>query len=298
MSPEFRNQNDASMSAGKVALVREMTSADIPAGLALCRASRWNQTERDWQHFLTSAPHGALVAEHDGHVVGSVATMPYGPFTWISMVLVDPASRGRGIGMTLLNRGLALIPGDVTARLDATPAGEKLYRRLGFAGEIALARWFVDATAPSAPLAPGIRPLHADDWVGIRDMDLRAFGAPRVRLLERLAREAPEYAWVSTDARGPLRGFVFGRHGHVREHIGPLVADSTETAQALLTACRSAHPDRRFFVDAPDDQRAWTDALSAAGFAIERPFLRMYRGRLSTPGEYKVVYAICGPEFG
>ena len=93
MSPEFRDRNDTSLPPGAAAQVREMTIADIPAGLALCRASHWNQTERDWQHFLTSAPRGALVAEHEGKVVGSVATMPYGPFTWISMVLVDPAVR-------------------------------------------------------------------------------------------------------------------------------------------------------------------------------------------------------------
>jgi len=298
MSPEPRNQNDASTPAGAPVHVREMTIADIPAGLALCRASRWNQTERDWQHFLTSAPHGALVAEHEGQVVGSVATMPYGPFTWISMVLVDPAVRGRGIGMTLLHRGLALIPDNVTARLDATPAGEKLYARLGFAGELALARWFVDAGAPTGPIAPGVRPLQPDDWPRVRDLDLRAFGAARVRLLDRLAREATEYAWIANDAHGGLRGFVLGRHGHVREQIGPLVADSTETAQTLLAACHSAHPDRRFFVDAPDDQRAWTGALSAAGFAIERPFLRMYRGQLTSPGQGQLVFAITGPEFG
>src|SRR5687767_2691655 len=91
-------------------LIRDMTVSDIPAGLALCRASRWNQTERDWLYFLTAAPHSAVVAVEDGVVIGTVATMPYGPFAWISMVLVDPAARHRGIGTLLLDRGLALVP--------------------------------------------------------------------------------------------------------------------------------------------------------------------------------------------
>ena len=42
--------------------IRDMTPDDIAAGLALCRASSWNQTEQDWRFFLTAAPHGALVA--------------------------------------------------------------------------------------------------------------------------------------------------------------------------------------------------------------------------------------------
>src|SRR5262245_63303442 len=118
-----------------------MDFADIPAGLALCRASGWNQTEQDWRYFLTAAPHGALAAVEHGRVVGTVATLPYGPFAWISMVLVDPAARRKGVGTELLTRGLALVPERMAARLDATPAGEALYRKIGFFAEYGLSRW-------------------------------------------------------------------------------------------------------------------------------------------------------------
>jgi GNAT superfamily N-acetyltransferase len=282
--------------------IRQMTLADIPAGLLLCRASRWNQTERDWQHFLTAAPHGALVAEENGVVIGTVATLPYGPFAWISMVLVDPNARGKGVGTRLLERGLTLVPQDVTARLDATPAGEVLYRQLGFAGEYRLARWFLDQRripqSARRPRAGGARPLERDDWTAIREMDRLAFGASRLNLLERLARDAPEYAWVLEQKAGGLRGFLFGRHGHVREHLGPLIADGHGSARELLETCVASQPDRAIFIDVPDDQAAWTDALARAGFARERPFLRMYRGRLTAPGNPSQIFAISGPEFG
>jgi GNAT superfamily N-acetyltransferase len=277
--------------------IREMTSADIPAGLALCRASRWNQTERDWQHFLTAAPHGALVTVENGIVIGTVATLPYGPFAWISMVLVDPHARGRGLGTMLLNRGLGLVPAGAAARLDATPAGEVLYRKLGFVGEYGLARWCFDGRRSLATRAPGARRLERADWPVVRELDARAFGVSRGSLLERLAREAPEYAWVLERGDG-LQGYVLGRHGHVREHLGPLVADGGEAARLLLESCLATNPDRAVFVDVPDDQEAWRDALSTMGFAIERPFLRMHRGPLSARGEPSLIYAIAGPEFG
>ncbi len=126
--------------------VREMTPDDVAAGLALCRASHWNQTEQDWRFFLTAAPHGALVAQEHDRVIGTVATLPYGSFTWISMVLVDPVARGRHVGTTLLQRGLELVGAGATARLDATPSGEAIYVKVGFAAEYRLARWFLDAT--------------------------------------------------------------------------------------------------------------------------------------------------------
>jgi predicted N-acetyltransferase YhbS len=276
--------------------IRGMTPADVAAGLALCRASGWNQTAQDWRFFLTEAPQGALVAEEEGRVIGTVATLPYGPFTWISMVLVDPVARGRHVGTTLLQRGLELVAADATVRLDATPAGETIYRTLGFAGEYRLARWFLDVRPPLARQS-GAQPLAAGDWPAIRQIDQRAFGATRVALLRRLAADAPEYARVLR-REGDVRGYVFGRHGHNRDHLGPLVADRPDTAAALLDSILTDHPDRRFYLDVPDDQQEWRQLISAHGFAIERPFLRMHRGPLETPGEPSSIYAIAGPEFG
>jgi GNAT superfamily N-acetyltransferase len=280
--------------------IRRMTREDVLAGLSFCRAAHWNQTDADWEFFLRFAPAGALVAEENDVVIGTVATVPYGPFTWISMVLVDPAFRGRGVGRLLLERGLALVPENVAARLDATPAGEPLYRSLGFRPEHGIARWFVDAAAHKGSSDRTTlygRPLVRGDWPPVLQMDRHVFGASRQRLLERLAQDAPEYARVlETDGR--IRAYLFGRHGHVREHLGPLVADTRESAQVLLHSCLAAHLDRTFFIDAPDRDDGWQDVLATLGFAIERPFLRMHKGRLTAPGNRTVVYAVTGPEFG
>jgi GNAT superfamily N-acetyltransferase len=297
-----------------------MTTADIPAGLVLCRASRWNQTDADWRHFLQAAPHGALVAVDGGEVVGSVATLPYGAFAWISMVLVLPVARGRGIGTQLLERGLALVHEPAVARLDATPAGEPLYRKLGFQPEYGLARMVCSEPAPG--LKPrgyhpqgdqprgcddgneerntrgvAVRPMSSSDWPVIRSIDARVFGASRASLLARLATEAPEYAWVAA-AGSEVCGYVFGRRGHVRDHIGPLVAEDRDAVGPLLDACLARRPERGVFVDVPDAQTEWRAALVARGFTIERPFLRMHRGPLADPGQPSRIFAVTGPEFG
>ena len=196
--------------------IREMVGADIPTGLRLCRASQWNQTERDWEHFLTAAPGYALVAVEHSVVVGTVAALPYGSFTWISMVLVDPTVRGKGIGTTLLTRGLALVPQGSTARLDATPAGEVIYRKLDFVAEYGLTRLFLDSRPSGVMRGPGVRLLESGDWPALLEMDLRAFGASRASLLERLAAGSPGYAWVAED-HGRLHGYLMGRHGHDRD---------------------------------------------------------------------------------
>ena len=197
----------------------------------------------------------------------------------------------------LLKRGLALVPKGSVARLDATASGEIVYRPLGFVAEYGLTRLFLEPRTRGAPRTAGARPFTKDDWPAVLEMDAPVFGASRANLLERLRAEAPEYAWVA-ERHGRLDGYLFGRHGHVREHVGPLIADSAETAGLLLDACLAANPDRRVCIDVLDDQQTFLARLLELGFAPERAFLRMHLGRLATTGQPARVYAIAGPEFG
>ncbi len=223
------------MSSPPGVLIREMSLADIPSGLGLCRASRWNQTERDWQSFLTTAPHGALVAVENGRVIGSVATLPYGPFAWISMVLVDPAARRRGLGTLLLNRGLALIPDRMAARLDATPAGEVLYRKLGFAAEYGLARLFLDV--PASP----------------KQSDRRACLAEAERRRETTRRSARDGCATAHPHR--LAGHSRDGRARVRRIAGQLAGATRRRGSGVRLGCRTQRPAARILA-----WPSWTSA--------------------------------------
>ena len=84
-----------------------MSHSDIDDGLRLCRLSRWDQVARDWERFLAAGPSGATAAVRDGRVIGTSATIRYGPrFGWIGMVLVDPAAQGEGLGTSLLTHAI------------------------------------------------------------------------------------------------------------------------------------------------------------------------------------------------
>src|SRR5215813_8164810 len=118
-----------------------MSRADVAAGLGLCRASRWNQLSRDWECFLKLSPRGCRVAVKEDRVIGTVATVSYQDrFSWIGMVMVDPAERRQGIGSQLLREALGLLGDRAPVRLDATPAGREVYLKLDFVDEYGLSR--------------------------------------------------------------------------------------------------------------------------------------------------------------
>ena len=271
--------------------IQAMNNGHIAAGLRLCRLAGWNQLEADWRCFLECSPNGCRVAISDGQVVGTVATLNYeGKFGWISMLLVDPEWRGQGIGMRLLEEGSAMLSDVETVRLDATPAGKRVYDKAGFHDEYPLVR--MRATAPVAEAPSGVWRLRDGDWERLLEWDRSAFGADRSGVLRRLWPTAPEYAFMSAD------GFVLGRHGFLAEHIGPVVATKHVAARALVSAVLQQLKSRTAMVDAPAHTPLWNSWLEQCGFREERAFVRMFRGPNSSPGVPGLVFAIAGPELG
>jgi GNAT superfamily N-acetyltransferase len=278
-----------------------MSAHDVEAGVALVRASRWNQTEREWRLFLEIAPGGALVAELDGRVAGTAVTVPYAPATaWVAMVLVDPALRGRGIGRALLQRAIANAPPGYTLRLDATAAGRGLYLTLGFEDEATLSRWRCSSRMAAAPEG-GASPLADEDWPAVTVLDRAVSGVDRRRVLEWCGAGAPDLAWIVEQRRCDARaiaGYALGRHGHDTDHLGPVVASSLEQATALVGACLSHVSRPGVSIDVPDAQAPFGRWLRARGFEVERSFTRMRRGPRDGPGLSRCVFASVGPEFG
>jgi GNAT superfamily N-acetyltransferase len=269
-----------------------MTPADTAAGLELCRLSRWNQLAEDWRRFLDSREGGGLIAEQDGAALGTVAWLRCGPgFTWLSMMLVHPEARRSGVGTRLMEAALDVLKQDACVRLDATPAGEPLYRRFGFTGEYELVR---AKASGRRPLAQGTaRPMQPSDFDAVFARDREIFGADRSALLASFYARAPEMARI-VQRGGALAGYCFGRPGHLYRQVGPVVAEDEAVARDLVGCC----PGEEVAIDVPRAAADWLAWLEGAGFTIERPFLRMRRGENRSPGIPTQQFAIAGPEFG
>ncbi len=275
---------------------RKMNHGDIPAALSLCRIAGWNQLSRDWEIFLQLNPDGCIVAEED-KVIGTIAAARYqGRFSWISMLLVDPAFRRQGIGMQLMRESLnTLTPGE-TARLDATPAGREVYLKLDFAEEYNLSRMTL-GSIPRPVKSNGARPLVKNEISSLAESDGRIFGANRMELLEWLFDGASQYAFLVAD-KNEIKGYCFGRNGFNYTQIGPVIALDRGIAETLVLSVLSRCPDKPVVLDAPRFDPEWTTWLNTLGFTEQRPYTRMYRGTNAFPGTPEKQYAILGPEFG
>lgn len=280
-------------------LLRPMTQEDIPFAMKLKSVANWNQLEADWKLLIDAGDGGNFVATYAGKEIGTITTLTYqNRFSWLGMVLVDPAYRGMGAGRTLLQTAIAHASSKGTVRLDATPQGKKLYETLGFITERQLIRLERQpANHPLLHVSQTCTAISANVLLQLLEFDFGIFGANREVVLCHLFHQAPAYAYYA-ERKGKITGYCFGRSGSHFEHIGPMIAENKEDARDLLLSVAAACPDKSLIIDVFTEHSQWLDMLDSLGFKIQRPFIRMYLGKLSYPGNPAMQYAIAGPELG
>jgi len=276
--------------------IRAMNVDDLPLGCRLSGAAGWNQLPADWQRLLLLDPAGCFVAEWQGQPVGTTCVTRFDTIAWISMVLVDAAHRGQGIGTQLMRHALAWLDQceTRTVRLDATALGRPVYEKLGFVGEYEVARW--EGTAGEGELAPEIRWASDAHLEAIAALDWQASGTPRRTLLARLLAERPGGMRV-TKAQERITGFRGVRSGVRAWQIGPVIARDASAGAALLAASFFDHQGQAVFLDVPVSNRPAMQWAEARGLRVQRKFLRMVRGQ-PVADQPEQIWASFGPEKG
>jgi GNAT superfamily N-acetyltransferase len=275
--------------------VRALSAADLPAGLALSRQAGWNQTEADWRRVHDLQPDGCFVADCDGTVAGTAATLVFGKVAWIALVLVDPAWRRRGIGRALMEQALAFADQlDVaTVRLDATPLGQPLYEQLGFVEQFRLARFEGTLPPDDTPAATDVLAVPPAHWPELAALDREVTRTDRERFLLRLFTEAPHEV-RGVQSGGRWSALLAARSGARAVQLGPCVG---EAGPLLLADAFRRHAGQRVYVDVPVGNEAGCRLAAARGLAVERHLTRMVRGE-PVVEKIDLLWASSGPEKG
>jgi GNAT superfamily N-acetyltransferase len=267
--------------------ITQLGVGDARAGLALSEEAHWNQNEADWRFFLTK---GTVLGVHDcdRRLIATAALLPYtSDNAWISMVLVTTSWRRRGLATKLVDSCIeAAMKRRLTTWLDATPAGVGVYGPLGFTPTMELRRLRFAGSAAAA--TPDFMTDGSTEAFIARDR--RAMGFDRSALLNELGGR-PGSQLVSHNSAAALI-----REGRAIKHIGPLYADDTASATALVeTIVRSETGP--LLIDVVHDHHAFLEHLTGSGWTIERPFQRMRFG-LATTKAVGLPFAVAGPEYG
>ena len=161
---------------------RKLGRADVAEAHRLSLEVGWPHRLEDWR-FVQRLGAGHVALE-DGAVVGTILTWKHDARNAsLGMVIVDPRYQGRGIGKRLMRLALRDVAGRAVM-LNATPAGQPLYEKLGFKTVDAVEQHQgIAAPVPAVPLARGerLRPVGASDAPKLAALARRAAGRRRPR---------------------------------------------------------------------------------------------------------------------
>ncbi|WP_396333245.1 GNAT family N-acetyltransferase [Burkholderia anthina] len=242
---------------------RRFTAADVRAAHALSTALRWPFRAEDWQFSADTS--SAIAVEENGVVIGTAMCWKYGADrAAIGHVIVSSEHQGRGIGRALMERLLDELGPRITF-LHATPAGQPLYEKLGFAVCGSLDQLQGNVSRPAAVALPDGERLRAGtpaDLGRFVELDTLASGLEREALLSALLKRGES---VVLERDGEMVGFSvlrrFGR-GHV---IGPVVAPRSSDdvhAKALIAHWLGGRENEFVRIDVPTGSSLpdWLDA--------------------------------------
>jgi len=232
---------------------RRFSADDIDAAHGLSVAVRWPHRPEDWR-FASEAGTGFVAVEH-GVVIGTALCWKFGADrATLGMVIVSPEQQGRGIGRKLMELVLEEL-GERVTFLHATPAGQPLYEKLGFAACGTLTQH--QGTLEQAPdvVLPQSETLRATtpaDLPALVDLASRACGLDRSGTLPALL--AVAQGGVVLERDGVITGFALARRFGRGYAIGPVVAapsDDEIRAKALVSHWLAQHVGDFLRIDVP-----------------------------------------------
>jgi GNAT superfamily N-acetyltransferase len=225
-----------------------------------------------------------LAAERDGAIVGTGASVGFGPTGWIGGIAVAPQARGARLGQALTEAVIEALGPRETLLLLASDTGRPIYERLGFeVEERYCVFWSPDAPASPATAAPGVVPgglrrLTAADRDAVAALDARVTGEARTLAIEcglDGAVATPDLSAVAFRPPWPAL---------------PIVAADPDAGATLLRALVA--PGLRLAV--PESNAAAIETLRALGCTPGRDVVRMRRGAPLRwrPGELWGVFSL------
>lgn len=273
--------------------VTTLTAAHLPQALTLSEALNWPYREEDWQ-FALQLGHGLGVEVHGRLCATALWWLYEDALASCGMIIVSSAMQHQGIGSLLMEELLRQTQGR-TIILRSTREGRRLYERIGFLpfGEVNQHQGVPAAAPPKTPTA-GIRPFRAADLPAVCQLDRRASGMGRARLLEALVARG---SMVVMERSEIICGYACIRRWGRGVVIGPVVAGTPADARALIEAHLASQVGNFVRIDVPETT-GLSPWLVEVGLSHVNQVTSMLRGNPLPPSADAALFALSSQSMG
>ncbi|MDX8438519.1 GNAT family N-acetyltransferase [Mesorhizobium australafricanum] len=273
--------------------IRSLTANEVETLVDWAAGEGWNPGLGDAAALRAADPEGFIGAFVGGEMMAGISAVAYGPdFGFIGLYICRPDRRGEGHGKAVWDAGMARL-GSRIIGLDGVAEQRANYQSMGFVPAYETVRY--SGRPVGLPGGGDVRPVTAADMAGLFAYDRQCFPAPRDAFLREWLRQ-PRIALSLAGSTG-FAGCGVARRCREGFKVGPLFADRTDLALALVAGLSAKIGNEALHIDVPASQLAFTAMLQAAGMVAGFTTMRMYKG--GKPGNApSMVFGITTLELG
>lgn len=281
--------------------IRSLSKAQVQALVGWAAEEGWNPGPFDAEAFWSSDPEGFLGITEGIDLIAGGSIVKHSPhFGFMGLFIVAPPYRGQKIGTELWIRRrdtlLSRLGAGGVIGLDAVTAMIPFYHRGGFEVAYRQRRYQWSPTVIDVRGEAEIVDGTTLPWDAIKGFDENCFPGPRDRYLAAWL-SIPNITVVTVHDGSRLKGYGVLRPCLEGSKIGPLHADSPDTAADLLDRLAATDAPRPFYIDMPDVNPFVPKLSEGRGFKQVFECTRMYYGKAPTLEDFKI-FGITSFELG
>ena len=239
--------------------ITQMSTQEVDIAVDWARQEGWNPGVHDAECFYRTDPKGFYAAKINDEIVGTVSAVKYpGGFVFAGFYIVRPDMRGKGIG-TILYSFLEDSCKDFNVGIDGVLQMQTAYERHGFMFAHKNCRY---AGRAKGKLSDRCIPVRKKDLKDVVAFDAKCFSVPRPEFLSCWLFQKDSHSFmIQKKDTNEICGYGVIRKCFQGHKIGPLFADTQDTATAILESLMSTIPTEEVFLDAPEPN---TSAIALA----------------------------------
>ena len=289
--------------------IRTLDPKDIPQITDWSRIEGFAPGIGDVRIYQHTDKQGLWVGCLGDELIGCIAGVRYNPsYGFIGLFLVKQEQRGKGYGLSLWKHALTHLENIPCIGLEAAPDRIEDYSKWGFIPSSETTRW--EYIGDGNLIQQNYNYINLDNLSVLNGLDIpsdavqsydaRRETTPRPHFLSDWLNNLEGNVLALMDSKGSCHGFGRIRPCLLKEgkgwRIGPLIADTPELAEQLLSKLINKHPGK-VLLDVPGLNPHAKKLLTNLGFHSISRTLRMYRG-YQPPISMSDVYGLACLELG
>jgi predicted acetyltransferase len=226
-----------------------MTKTEFKTAVDWANTEGWIPGVHDLDSFYETDPTGFYAARVDGEIVGTFSVVKYSKdYAFAGFFIVRPDWRGKGVGLAIQHY-IDTHFASYNVGIDGVLAMQEKYSRAGYKWIYGNERYA--GTAKAGESDNKCQLITLGDFDRIVEFDAKFFPTERRNFLKLWLTQKDATTLLTNDDAGNISGYGVVRKCFQGNRVGPLFAETPETAKRLFDSLAASVAGQEIFIDVP-----------------------------------------------